>query len=90
MARRRFGGRNAIRSVFSILWIALGCLSAFYLFTLFTGQTAAVSRTAATAPSGPAPAAQACGGCRAVGYFQRRRVRASGQYPATLAAACRA
>ena len=59
MARRRFGGRNAIRSVFSILWIALGCLSAFYLFTLFTGQTAAVSRTAATAPSGPAPAAQA-------------------------------
>jgi len=59
MARRRFGGRNAIRSAFSILWIALGCLSAFYLFTLFTGQTAAVSRTAATAPAAPSPAAQA-------------------------------
>lgn len=60
MARRRFGGGGMTRNIFSILWIALGCLSAFYLFTLFTGQTAAGSRSAALAPAaGPAPAAPA-------------------------------
>ena len=64
MARRRIGAPSTIRTVFSVLWIALGCLSVYYLFTLFTGAAPAVSRTAqmaapaASAPSTPAPAAQ--------------------------------
>ena len=60
MARRRFGRPGTTRIVFSVLWIALGGLSAYYLFTLFTGAAPAVSRTAQmAAPAAPELAAQA-------------------------------
>lgn len=58
MARRRIGGTGTARTVFSVLWIALGGLSAYYLFTVLTGTAPAVSRTAGpAAPAQPGPAA---------------------------------
>ena len=60
MARRRVGGPGTARSVFSILWIALGGLSAYYLFTLFADPSAAGDQTARmAAPSAPSPTAPA-------------------------------
>ncbi|MEM7399914.1 MAG: hypothetical protein AAF354_13390 [Pseudomonadota bacterium] len=60
MARKRVGGPGNTRIVFSVLWIALGCLSAFYLFTLLTGPTAAEGQMAKATPppanAEPAPA----------------------------------
>ena len=56
MARRRVGRPGTARSVFSILWIALGGLSAYYLFTLFADPSAAGDQTARmAAPSAPSP-----------------------------------
>ena len=57
MTRRRFGGRGATRTVFTVLWIALGGLSGFYLFTLFTNPTAAGFQLARPSPTMDAPAA---------------------------------
>lgn len=60
MARRRFGGPGTARSVFSILWIALGGLSAYYLFTLFADPSAAGDQSARmAAPAAPSSAAPA-------------------------------
>ena len=58
MARRRVGGPGTARSVFSILWIALGGLSAYYLFTLFADPSAAGDQSARmAAPAAPSSAA---------------------------------
>ena len=57
MTRQRFGGRGATRTVFTVLWIALGGLSGFYLFTLFTNPTAAGFQLARPSPTMDAPAA---------------------------------
>ena len=60
MARRRVGGPGNARTVFSILWIALGGLSAYYLFTLIANPSAAGGQAARmAAPAAPSSAAPA-------------------------------